>query len=63
VARPSLVGSPLGTVLYFSSEGELRALFESHFTILDLLTVEVRGTTTSHLASYSFMERKEVASK
>lgn len=55
--------TPLGTVLYFSSEGELRALFESHFTILDLRTVEVRGKTTSHLASYSFMEWKEAASK
>jgi SAM-dependent methyltransferase len=55
--------TPLGTLLYFSSEGELRALFEAHFTIFDLRTVEVRGKTTSHLASYSFMERKEAASK
>jgi len=28
--------TPLGTVLYLSSEGELRALFDSNFRILDL---------------------------
>jgi SAM-dependent methyltransferase len=55
--------TPLGTVLYFSSESELRALFDSHFTILDLRTIEVHSKSASHLASYSFMERKEAASK
>jgi hypothetical protein len=50
-------------VLYFSSEGELRALFDSHFTILDLRTIEVHGKSASHLACYSLMERKEAALK
>ena len=55
--------TPLGTVLYFSSESELRALFDSHFTILDLRTIEVHSKSASHLASYSFVERKEAALK
>lgn len=55
--------TPLGTVLYFSAEGELRALFDSHFTILDLQTIEVYSKSASHLASYCFMERKEAALK
>jgi SAM-dependent methyltransferase len=53
--------TPLGTVLYFSSESELRALFDVYFTILELRTVEVHGKPTSHLACYCFMERKEVS--
>jgi len=51
--------TPLGTVLYFSSEAELRALFDSCFTILDLRTIEVHGKSASHLASYCFMECRE----
>ncbi|MGA3360067.1 MAG: class I SAM-dependent methyltransferase [Halobacteriota archaeon] len=52
--------TPLGTVLYFSSLGELRALFEPCFTILELRTVEIHSKSASHLASYCFMERREV---
>jgi SAM-dependent methyltransferase len=55
--------TPLGTVLYFSSEDELRALFDPCFTILDLRTIEVHGKPVSHLANYCFLERKEAASK
>ena len=48
----------LGTVLYFSSEDELRDLFEPFFTILDLLTIEIHAKFAPHLANYAFMERK-----
>jgi len=48
----------LGTVLYFSSEDELRDLFEPFFTILDLRTIEIHAKFAPHLANYAFMERK-----
>jgi len=54
--------TPLDTMLYFSSEGELRALFDPCFAILDLRTIEVSGKPAPHLANYCFMERKEMAS-
>jgi cyclopropane fatty-acyl-phospholipid synthase-like methyltransferase len=51
----------LGTVLYFSSEDELRVLFEPFFTILEPRTVEINGKWGSHLASYCFMQREGAA--
>jgi len=50
--------TPLGTLLYFSSEDELRGLFEPHLNIRELRTIEVRGKAAPHLANYVFMERK-----
>ncbi|MGZ7121696.1 MAG: class I SAM-dependent methyltransferase [Halobacteriota archaeon] len=55
--------TPLGTLLYFSSEDELRALFDPYFTILDIKTIEVCGKFASHLANYCFMEWKEADSR
>ena len=46
------------TVLYFSSEDELRDLFEPYFNIKILKTIEIRGKPNSHLANYAFLERK-----
>lgn len=51
----------LGTVLYFSSEDELRDLFEPYFNIKELKTIGIRGRTARHLANYAFMERKSGA--
>ena len=48
----------LDTDLYFSSEDELRELFEPYFRIIDLRTVEVDGKFWSHIFNYVFMERK-----
>jgi len=48
----------LGTILYFSSEDELRNLFEPYFNIKELKTIAIRGKHTPHLANYAFMERK-----
>ena len=48
----------IGTILYFSSEGELRDLFEPYFKIKELKTIEIIGKSTSHYVNYAFMERK-----
>jgi SAM-dependent methyltransferase len=48
----------LGTILYFSSEAELRVLFEPYFHVIDLRTVEVDGKFGSHIFDYVFMERE-----
>jgi SAM-dependent methyltransferase len=49
--------TPLGTRLYFSSEDELRDLFQPYFNILDLRTMEIRGKSAPHMVNYAFMER------
>ncbi len=50
--------SSLGTVLYFSSEDELRELFEPYFEIIDLRTIKISGKFEPHVFNYVFMERK-----
>ena len=48
----------LSTILYFSSEDELRDLFEQYFNIKELKTIGIRGRPTSHLVNYAFMEKR-----
>lgn len=48
----------LGTTLYFSSEKELRSLFEPYFNIRELKTVVIRGRPKSHFSNYFFMEKR-----
>ncbi len=48
----------LGTTLYLSSEEELRELFEPHFTVKSLKTVEVEGKWKPHRMNLAFMEKK-----
>ena len=50
--------TPLGTILYFSSEDELRDLFKPYFNIVELRTTEIKGKFAPHLANYAFMEKK-----
>ena len=50
--------TPLGTILYFSSEDELRDLFDPYFNIKELKTIEISGKFAPHLANYVFMEKK-----
>lgn len=51
--------TPLGTTLYFSSEEELRDLFQPLFEIEELCTIEVPGKHHPHLAVKSLMTKKE----
>jgi SAM-dependent methyltransferase len=48
----------IGSILYFSSEEELRKLFEPNFTIIEIKTLEIEGKFTPHVFNYVFMERK-----
>lgn len=48
----------LGTVLYFSSEDELRELFEQFFQIINLWTAKYDGKFESHTFNCAFMERR-----
>ena len=50
--------TPLGTVLYFSSEDELRYLFEPYFDVTTLETVQVEGKRKPHLMNWCFMKKK-----
>jgi SAM-dependent methyltransferase len=50
--------TPLNTLLYFSSESELRDLFEPYFTIIELKTISIGGKFAPHAANYAFMEKK-----
>lgn len=51
--------TPLGTVLYFSSEEELRDLFAPVFDILDLKTITIPGRHGSHMANAVWMKSKQ----
>ena len=51
--------TPLGTTLYFSSERELRDLFEPLFTVDELCTVEIAGKYTPHLAVKALLVKEE----
>jgi SAM-dependent methyltransferase len=48
----------IGTVLYFSSEAELRDLFAPGFEIRELKTIQVQGKHVPHLAIYAFLQKK-----
>lgn len=48
----------LNTILYFSSEDELRELFKPYFDIKELKIIEILGKYSPHLANYVFMEKK-----
>lgn len=50
--------TPLGTVLYFSSEKEIELLFEKRFVICDLKTMDITGKDVIHKAIYAFMKKK-----
>ena len=49
--------TPLGTRLYFSSEQELRELFEPLFEVEELSTVEIVGKRGPHMAVQAILRR------
>ena len=51
--------TPIGTELYFSSENEMKELFQAEFNIEELKTVDVQGKFGIHKAIYAFMKKKK----
>jgi len=49
--------TPIGTVLYFSSETEIRELFSPYFIIHELKTITVTGKYGPHRAIYALSKR------
>jgi len=47
-----------GTILYFSSQDELKKLFQKYFVIIDLRTVKISGKFEPHVFNYVFAEKK-----
>ncbi|MBW2526004.1 MAG: methyltransferase domain-containing protein [Deltaproteobacteria bacterium] len=50
--------TPIDTVLYFSSQQELRELFEPSFEVLALETIEIRGKREPHLANWLLVQKR-----
>jgi SAM-dependent methyltransferase len=57
-ASGKLKTTSIGSVLYFSSEEELKELFSPYFNIIEMKTVEIQGKFTPHVFNYFFMSRK-----
>lgn len=50
--------TPLGTILYFSSEQELSDLFSQFFNVLEMKTIDIAGKPALHRAVYAWMEKR-----
>ena len=50
--------TPLGTRLYFSSEDEMRELFEPGFKVVGLKTIETAGRHSPHRSVYVLLRRR-----
>jgi SAM-dependent methyltransferase len=55
--------TPLDTILYFSSEDEIRALFSPLFEIEELKTIDIEGNAGTHRAIYAFSKRTDTQQK
>ena len=47
----------IGTILYFSSESEIKDLFSKYFVVQELKTIEIYAKVASHCAIYAFSKR------
>jgi SAM-dependent methyltransferase len=56
--RGKIRKTPIGTVLYFSSESEIRDLFDPYFAIEELRTIEISGKYGPHRAIYALSKRR-----
>lgn len=50
--------TPLDTLLYFSSEEEIKDLFEPYFHINELKTIQISAKHAPHLVVYALMEKR-----
>ncbi len=50
--------TPLGTVLYFSSEAEMVSLFETLFVIEEIATIDIEGRGGTHKAVRACMKKR-----
>ncbi|MBD3257751.1 methyltransferase domain-containing protein [candidate division GN15 bacterium] len=50
--------TPLGTRLYFSSEREVREVFESRFDVVELRTAEIAGKRGNHIVNVAWLRRQ-----
>ena len=50
--------TPLNTELYFSSETEIESLFNLHFEIIELQTVEIAGKYAPHQAVFAHLKKR-----
>lgn len=50
--------TPLDTVLYFSSESEIKKLAESFFKIVELKSIEIQGKYAPHKAIYTILKNE-----
>lgn len=50
--------TPLGTILYFSNENEIKSLFEKRFNIEELKTIEIQGKRAIHKVIYALSTKK-----
>jgi SAM-dependent methyltransferase len=49
--------TPIDTELYFSSENEMKQLYESRFKIIELKTVDISGKFGDHKAIYAYLRK------
>ena len=60
VGKKYRTGGSSGTSLYYSSQKELRELFEPHFRIIEAKIIQMMGggkTATPHIGNYFFMKK------
>jgi SAM-dependent methyltransferase len=50
--------TPIDTVLYFSSESEMKSLFDPFFHIEELKTIDIEGKVAMHKAIYAFLKKR-----
>lgn len=50
--------TPLGTTLFFSSEGELKDSFDPFFHVVEMNTVLIPGKYKPHMANVAWLKRK-----
>jgi cyclopropane fatty-acyl-phospholipid synthase-like methyltransferase len=50
--------TPIDTELYFSSEDEMKQLYEPQFKLIELKTVDIEGKSGDHKAIYALLKKR-----